>query len=327
MSTDNETRNRLLPYVGYAGIAGATFNADGMSVAEALVAAKLNFRVESVPVVGARETPRGIVHVESDFQKMLVRVDPDGTSTAFPAMGTRYRIIQNVDGYSAIQAMVDKGDAKIIAAAGYGNPVGVKSFIAVQLPDPLLIGDTQDVADLYVIARVHHDGNATRLSIAPRLRSTGAIVETNIRANPQWWALVHSGDVGKKVLEAATSLRKVGKWADSYQRVTSSLLATRVTSEQFKELARKLLPTPALASDRSREEWADRRREMLTLFQSVRGSYGAGTAYAAYTAVIEYADYYAPAKGDPMQSRQKRVITEESAKFKRKAWSLITNMA
>lgn len=81
--------------------------------------------------------------------RTVIRVDEDGTRTGLAVMKTRYRIVQNEEGFAFAQSLVDDFSAKAVAVAAYGKPVGARAFIALRLERAMLINDT-DVHHIYV---------------------------------------------------------------------------------------------------------------------------------------------------------------------------------
>lgn len=317
-----------LPYLTYAEQSGAVFDADGMSVADALQAAHLTYLVKTTSFTAFDPTPNGDKEVpfNPDWMRAIIAVYPDGTRVPFGTCGGRYRELQNVIAFAMLQVLIDNREAKLIAAAPYGTPLGSRAFVAMHLPKPILIGDTDEIIDVYLVGRQCHDGNGGfNISVVPQRRSNGTIVETDMPGHPQTWSIYHSGDLNAKIDEAALSMRKVTEWANGYQKATSRMLATRITKADFEAVARKLLPTPPRASDRSAEDWADRRRTLVGLFESVRGNYGAGTVYAAYSAICDYANLHASGKVDAAQARMMRVINGDT-KLQRRGWQLLQAM-
>lgn len=319
------TAKTLSAFIDYAARQGLVVDDDGMTLYDALVGGGLNYRVETASLLAEQATPRGVETVPMETHRAVLRVNPDGTKVGLSVVQSRYATVQNTDAFAFLQTLIDNREADLVAVSAYGLVPGQQAFVAMHLPEPMLLADSEEVLDVYLVARNSHDGNSKFTVAVVPVRADGSIVETNIPRYPQQWAMTHSGNVANKLNDAITTMRRVEEWQTAYQRVSSRMLSTPLSSNDFARIVRALLPTPAGASDRSADEWAKRRRSMENLFDKApKQNFGAGTVYAGFAAVCSWVDLHAPGKVDAAAARQSRIINGTAAKMKRQAWDMLS---
>lgn len=318
-------RRSLRPFVEHAARAGLVIDSDGMSLADALTRGGLGYRV----VLGARtfaeeDTPLGVVTTPMR-ERSLIRVDLDGTRTGLATVLGRYQVVQNLDAFGFLQALIDDQQANIVAVSAYGEPVGIRAFVAMHTPQPILAADGSDLLDMFLVARNSHDGNSQfTTSIVPVRRADGTIIDTAMARAPQTWKVTHSGDINGKLAEGAKTMARVRAWANEYTKVSSRMLAARITADEFRDVTHQLLPTPAGATDRSADTWAERRATLMGLFRNAPDTnYGGGTVYAAFNAICAYVDHHAPGKVNAVAARHARIVKGDAARLKHRGWQLL----
>lgn len=322
------TGDRLPAFIGIAHITGMVTNDDGMSIHEAVVAAGLDFTVTTHPVQANVATPNGaVVAVPMDGHYATIRRNPDNTRQPLGIVKGRYQPIQNFDAFAFGQHLADEYGANVVAAAEYGKPLGSRTFLSLRLSETLTVAG-KDPHDLYLLLSNSHDGSTgLTAAIVPIRRASMGEVVTSIPHVPQRWTLRHSGDIAGKFEEAVHTMQMVKRWISTYQKISYDLLGTRMNNTEFAAFAERLLPTPRNAGKRSAETWAVRRRTLIDLFEnSPTTGFGRGTRYAAVSAVNEYVDHYAAARGgDPQAIRYARNLGGQSVRFKERAWGLLAH--
>lgn len=327
--------HRLYPFLGYASAAGAVIDLDaihgrseGMDLGDALSRADLDFTAK---VVGVQSRPlpdddgiTGDAEV-MDFpdHRAVIRINADGSKSPLSVMKSRYRVVQYADAFAFGQTLIDDFGASVCAAAAYGRPMGVGGVVVFRLDRALLIND-EDVIELFALLRSSHDGSSNvSAEVIPVHQLTGAVVNTEIPGRPQQWNIRHSGDISAKFADAENTMRMVEEWAVAFRGMTSQMLGRGMTSDEFATFTHRVLPTPRGVGEKSRTDWAERRRALTSLYEtSPNVAFGHGTCYAAYMAYCEYADHFSPARGaDPQHQRNTRVVDGSAAKAKVKAWN------
>lgn len=326
-STPLYAGTRIPAFEGIAHQSGAVVSESGMSVNEAVDIAGLGFTVSTHPVHSSVASNGGAAIVNMPQHRATIRRDVDGSRSGLGIVKGRYTPIQNRDAFAFGQHLVDEFDANVHAAAAYGKPEGVRTFLTLRLRDEIDIAG--DPHDMYVLIRNSHDGSTglTAAIVPIRIASMSEVTVDTGRA-PQQWTLRHSGNIEEKFAEAVHTMEMVRNWISTYTTMTYELLASPMGREKFTAFATWLLRTPRNAGPRAAENWAERRRTLTDLFEHADTcSFGRGTRYAAFCAVNEYVDHFAAARGgDAAATRHARNLNGQAGRFKARAWRLLTSM-
>lgn len=319
--------DRLPSFIGVAhGPTGKVF-AEPVDVVEAIEQSGLDYIVQVTkdPVLAPISVSGGTVNIVMEGYRGVIRLNADGTRGPLGVVKSAYRTCQNGDAFTFAQSLIDDWDANVVAAAAHGNPVGARAYLALLLPDTLMVGG-QDPHDVYVIVENSHDGSsALTARVAPIRRASGAEISAPLAGAPMRYALRHTGDLGAKMRDAAGTMQTVRKWTETYEQTTWALLAERMTRAQFEDFARKVFPTPAGSNENTAARWAERREALTAIFTKTPDqAFGSGTRYAAFTALCEYVDFHAATRGgDPTAIRRARVLEGRAAKTKALAWEVL----
>lgn len=309
-------------FIRWANHHGATFS-QPVSVVDAVLAAKLDFTVAKAELTAT--TPAGQVLTVPD-KVATVRYDPDGTKTVLGVVGNKYAISQNVAAFGWAQGLVDDFDANIIAASSFGNPLGSRAYLALRTDAGFDIDG--DPHDMYVTLHNSHDGSTgLNVSATAVRRDTGTEITVGLNHAAQNWSVRHSGDLDAKAREAADTMRRVRTWVREYEHMSYLLLGARMSDAEFASFAKRFLPTPKNASERSATKWAERRLQLQDLYRtSDHAAFGQGTRMAAFNAACAYVDErHATRGGDADRVRAARGIDGRAANAKRRAWALLTD--
>lgn len=246
--------------------------------------------------------------IEVPNRVATVRTDPrTGRTEYLGYVGRGYTIHQNEEMVEFLEAVADASGAHF-DTAGYTKN-GAKTFVSMKLPEGIKIGG-EDAHDLYLLATNGHDGfNAFQVSVVPiRLACTNQITMA-VRNAKQSWKIRHTTHMAGRIDEARTSLELTFDYIDAFTEDLHRLLDTEFTEAEFDRLTRDLLPDGKTESATAKVQ--ERRDEMMRLFVDAdTNTYGRGTKYAAFNAITEYADWYAPVRGDKDGTRRAARIME-----------------
>ncbi|HEY0637950.1 MAG TPA: DUF932 domain-containing protein [Pseudonocardiaceae bacterium] len=304
---DFASGRRFPAFVGLAKATGGYYaeNDHGMTLDQALRAARLDYTVDFVPLTVPVVGPNGVDMVEFR-QRGTVATWPDGTRRGLGTVGARYQIVQPAQVGELGQAVLSESGANIVAAGAFGDPVGSRSYLAFKLPEGLTVGG-QDPHDLYLTLLNSHDGSSglTGLLAPIRLACTNQTAVTFGRGVANRFTIRHTGDTTGKIGAIRRALRLGFTWSAAWTAAAEQLLSRPLAGADLDAFLRAVLPTPASATTPAAERgWADRRwaiRQVIT--SSATNEFGRGTAYAAYNGVVEYADFLSSTQAtDPTAS-------------------------
>lgn len=138
---------------------------------EAIKFAGLDYEVIKAPLFtqgrgmairdGGEIVPNNIV-IPNNFATL--RTD---TNTALGVVGNDYHIIQNKEAFSFFDSIVDgSGQIRYETAGALGN--GERIFITAKLPEPIRVGNGDDITEKYLFFTTSHDGSgSTTVAFTP----------------------------------------------------------------------------------------------------------------------------------------------------------------
>jgi phage/plasmid-like protein (TIGR03299 family) len=258
-------------------------------------------------------------------QFATVRTNPvTGRPDVLGVVGRGYTPIQNEEHAALLDTLVDESGSHFETAGSLRG--GRQVFITMKLPDTMLIGGV-DPVDLYLIALNSHDGtSAFRLLVSPVrvvCANTQAAAISRARSS---FSIRHTSGARGYIEEARQALRLTFAYAEAFQAEDDALIAQSFTDAQFAEIVTQLWPVDE-KSERSKTIGANRSHALNRLWRrSPTNTVIRGTRWAAYQAITEYTDHYAPVadKRNPDGARAERALTSTSVgQVKTRAFDLL----
>jgi phage/plasmid-like protein (TIGR03299 family) len=301
---------------------------DGFDAAQAMQHAKLggwNVRKEAlqtVPVIDAHGVTPSLP-VPDQFA--TVRTNPvTGTTEVLGVVGAGYTPIQNEAHAILLDSLVSQGGAHFETAGSLRG--GRSVFLSMKLPTTMLIGGI-DPVDLYLVALNSHDGtSAFRLLVSPVrvvCANTQALAISRAQAS---FSIRHTSGAQGNIAQARQALGLTFKYAEAFQAGADRMIAQSITDDQFEEIIGKLWATPS-ESARSRTISENRSLVLKQLLSfSPTNTEIRGSRWAAYQAVTEWTDHFAPIadRRNPELARAERVAGSGTVHaLKTKAFELI----
>jgi phage/plasmid-like protein (TIGR03299 family) len=270
---------------------GQTVDGDGgMTASDAMKAGRLggwNVRKEAMTTASGIVVPNRVA---------TVRTDPDTGETKYLGyVGHSYVIQQNEETFDFLDSIVDQSGAHY-DTAGFMKD-GARVFMTMKMPEGIKIAG-EDAHDLYLLATNGHDGfNAFKIAVVPiRLMCTNQI-SMAFRNARQTWTVRHTVNMAGRLTEARHSLELTFDYMDEFSAQMERLLDQAYTDAEFDKLTKALIPDPKTDAGLLRVK--ERRDDLWHLFtEAETNAFGRGTAYAAFNAATEYADWFAPVRGD-----------------------------
>jgi phage/plasmid-like protein (TIGR03299 family) len=315
---------RLPAFLGLARHTGGTYVEDntGMTVEQGLRAAGLDWTVQvvegvNVPVI----TDTGVTTVNYPDHRGTVRVNKDGSASRLGIVKTKYRAMQNVDAGGYGQAIVDEFGANLVAVGQFGDPMGSKTYMALRLPETMLVAG-QDAHDLYVTVLNDHTGNGgVTALIAPIRLDCLNQTHATFRGAPLRLSLRHTGHMTGKVAQAREVLDLTHKWVPAFQQAADRLLDVAVSDALFEQIIKDVIAEPTGTTKRSLNGYQAKVDGIKAARQSPTNAFARETAYGAYNAFVEWADFASPVNNDHLAtSRFERIMAGGMDPIKDKAF-------
>jgi phage/plasmid-like protein (TIGR03299 family) len=277
--------------------------------------------LQTVPIISAD----GVTTLDVPGQFATVRTNPvTGRPDVLGVVGRGYTPIQNEEHAALLDTLVDESGAHYETAGSLKG--GRQVFITMKLPNTMLIGGV-DPVDLYLIALNSHDGtSAFRLLVSPVrvvCANTQAAAISRARSS---FSIRHTSGARGYIEEARQALGLTFAYAEAFQAEADALIAQSFTDAQFAEIVTRLWPVDE-KSERSKTIAANRSHALNRLWRrSPTNTVIRGTRWAAYQAITEYTDHYAPVadKRNPDGARAERALTSTSVgQVKTRAFDLL----
>jgi len=294
-----------------------------MTAEEALSMAQLDWRVKVSDEPVGVEIGGELLQVENKF--ITYREHPKQGTQALGVVGNRYTPIQNTEAFSFLNHLVDDAGAVFQSAVSLGN--GEKVAIVMKFPETMTFANGTDGIDKYIIATNSHDGSSSfTVAVTPlRLTCTNQIRLAVQKASSKI-ALKHTSGATGKVQQARETLGLVFKYQEAFEQEVEKLLSIKYTDADYKAFVEKLIPEPTGngVTERKVNAVMQTRADLTKLWKAPTQQIVAGTAWAAYNAVAEYADWFKPVRGneDKLIIRAEKSLGGDSS-LKQKAQFLI----
>lgn len=281
---------------------------------------KSNEPVQTIVPVFNSDTETEVIKSKDKF--MTYRYHPK-TKKAQPlgVVGNRYTPVQNTEAFSFLNYIADESGAVFETAGSIDN--GEKVFMTMKLPNTLQIGGVDNV-DLYLMAWNTHNGTSSFQVCATPIRVVCQNTLTcAIESAKSTYSLRHTPKVTGKVQQAREALGLTFKYIEEFEKEAEKLLAQSMSDKQFKDLVEKLFPIDQ-ESERV-TNLADTARGTLNgLWRAPTQVNVANTKWAAYNAIVEYADWAKPVRATNADTtRAIRIVTGAGDTFKNKALALL----
>lgn len=212
-------------------------------------------------------------------------------------VGETYKVIQNEAHAAFLNALVDESGAHFETAGSLAG--GRQVFITMKMPGHMKIGG-QDQVDTYLAAINSHDGSSAFTLLATPVRIVCQnTLNVAYGAATNAFRVRHSIGAEDIMIGAARqALDLTFDYLDAFQADAQRLIETTMTQSTFEQMiaAEYGVPDDAPKTTIGRtEKKLDRMAELFADAQTQEGI--RGTAWAGFNALTEYADHFAPTRG------------------------------
>jgi phage/plasmid-like protein (TIGR03299 family) len=308
----------------------AGYEVTATSAHDAAVQAGLDWQVSLAEVEAIALNNDGVSRLPVPNTLATIRTDNDGGQTVLGTVGSRYKVFQNDEMFSALDALVDSGEARYAAAGALRG--GAQVWMTLALPKEVKIAGDPHAA--YLLARTSHDGSCS-LGITPivnRLFCTNQI--SGIFRKDTKYSLHHTTNAQLKVNDLRQMLDIIYTGIETYESVADKLLNTTVNDDDVANIFKKMWSLPShvesapyfrLSQGEKRQynKALDARGAAMNIYQGATGTQEniKGTAFGAFQAIVEYIDWFSHKS---TAVRAERVVSGSFDRTKSKALELIT---
>lgn len=303
---------------------------EATSAVDAARQAGLDWHVQLADLQALAVNNDGVNTIPVPSRFATVRTNHDGSQSVLGTVGGRYKVLQNGEMFSALDSLVDSGDARYAYAGEQKD--GAQVYMVMELPKDVTIkGDPHKG---YLIARTSHDGSCS-LGISPMVNRLYCMnqIKGIFRGNANY-SLKHTQNAVIKREDIATALQVVYAGINSYVELATHLLDVKLENSEVKNFLRKLYPLPSeventpynMLSTGQKRTYNTANFARDTAFNIYAGATGTqdnikGTAFGAFQAVVEFADHFSHKSAT---TRADRVVSGSVDNIKSKAVALLT---
>lgn len=229
--TDTMISTREVPWMKLGRLVEKPMNA-----AEAAELGGLNFSVQKQPLF-FKSTDDEMKPISD--RVAIVRED---TGQPLGIMAANYTMLQYADAFD----FMDSVGSEYVAAGCLKG--GRQGFMVVKSPIELNVLDGEDPHEAYLILRTSHDGSrAVEASVqALRNRCMNQLGLRSFTAGVEHrWSVKHTSTMQGKMLEAKSSILKLGEYVKEFEHTAEKLAELHVTDTQAIDVLEKVLPNSA----------------------------------------------------------------------------------
>jgi phage/plasmid-like protein (TIGR03299 family) len=281
--------------VDLTGNGQAPWHGIGTVVAEALTAEKalelsgLDWEVKLNPVYDGDMKP-----IDGFFA--TTRSD---NGAVLGIVGKKYRVINNVTGFSMVDTILGDDSAKIHTA---GDLFGGKTvFILAKLPEDVKVaGDT--ISTYFLLTNTHDGSGALKCITTPVRVVCQNTLNFAIGGAKRTFSVRHTTSYEEQLSTARTVLGITRSYYTSFVQLAENLAAQAFTKAAFEDLCKSLLPVPTDEGRGRTTAMAEHEKLMIAYnvdnLDNIRG-----TKLGALNAVADYADHARRLVGVPAVRR------------------------
>lgn len=252
------------------------------------------------------ETESVTRHIPVEKKKAVIKTTPTGETTSIGVVGSKYKVFQNNEIFSALDSLIDSSDARYAAAGEYDG--GAKVWMLMSLPIEMTVAN--DPHSAFLLARTSHDGSSSVIikPVIERLYCMNQINKIYKNTNKYTYQLTHTTNAELSYSDIRNILDLTYSMATEYSEMANNLLQRQVSTEAAIAYFKKVFPLPSKVELTpyemlSKGEKVQRNRALnarkiaMNIYsESETQENIRGTVFGLWQSVVEYADYNARGK-------------------------------
>ena len=272
---------------------GAVLERPPATVAEAIEAAGLGWRVEKEPIAVDRGEDWQLDELRYKKVPGFYATVRQDTREVLGIVGERYHIVQNAEAFAFIDQLLGSSIHFETAGSLHG---GRRVWVLATLPDHVEVGG--DDVRPYVLLMNSHDGSTAVIAATTPIRVVCQnTLNWGLQSARQKFSIRHTEAVKQRVHEARRVLDLSINYYEQFKRVGDGLASQSCTERQLRNVLDELYPngTADSVSSRTRRSRQQTKNRIVELFLhgDTQGN-APGSRWAAVNAIVEYGDWIRP---------------------------------
>jgi phage/plasmid-like protein (TIGR03299 family) len=311
---------------------------EATSAASAATQAGLNWTVRTGELQ-AVSTPLSIdehgvtpaTYIDVPKKQAIIRED---NNSVIGIVGTKYKVVQNMEVFNALDTLVDAGDARYAAAGEFNG--GSNIWMVLELPRGISVANDPHAA--FLLVKTSHDGSSSVIikPIIERLfcanQVNGLISNSKKKYNEYTYRMSHTTNQELSIADIRNITNLTYQAIDDYELTANRLLDIGFSREQAVNFFKKVWALPSTVEDKPYDLLTRGERKQQTIAKDARAKAWSiysesetqenirGTAFGAWHAVVEFADHYATGGPERLAAA---TLSGRNDRVKTKALSLL----
>ena len=274
-------------------------------------------------------------YIDVPKKQAVIRED---NNTVIGVVGTKYKMVQNMDVFNALDTLVDSGDARYTAAGEFNS--GSNIWMLLELPQGISVANDPHAA--FLLVKTSHDGSSSVVikPVIERLfchnQVNGLISNGFARGGKKYndytYRMTHTTNQELSIKDIRNITNLTYTAIQDYELTADVLLQRKMTREQTVNFFKAVWPLPTIVEDKPYDMLTRGERKQQTIAKDARASAWAiysesetqenirGTAFGAWHAVVEHADHYATGGASRLAAA---TLSGRNDKIKTRALSLL----
>jgi phage/plasmid-like protein (TIGR03299 family) len=309
------------------------------SAASAATQAGLNWTVRtgelqavSTPLTIDEHGVTPATYIDVPRKQAIVRED---NNTVIGIVGTKYKVVQNMEVFNALDTLVDAGDARYAAAGEFNG--GSNIWMVLELPRGISVANDPHAA--FLLVKTSHDGSSSVVikPIIERLfcaNQVNGLISNNQKRkyNEYTYRMSHTTNQELSIADIRNITNLTYQAIDDYELTANRLLEIDFSREQAINFFKNVWALPSTVEDKPYDLLTRGERKQQTIAKDARAKAWAiysesetqenirGTAFGAWHAVVEFADHYASGGAERLAAA---TLSGRNDRVKTKALSLL----
>ena len=312
---------------------------EATSAASAATQAGLNWTVRtgelqavSTPLTIDEHGVTPATYIDVPKKQAIVRED---NNTVIGIVGTKYKVVQNMEVFNALDTLVDAGDARYAAAGEFNG--GSNIWMVLELPRGISVANDPHAA--FLLVKTSHDGSSSVVikPIIERLfcaNQVNGLISNNQKRkyNEYTYRMSHTTNQELSIADIRNITNLTYEAIDDYELTANRLLGIDFSREQAVNFFKNVWALPSTIEDKPYDLLTRGERKQQTIAKDARAKAWAiysesetqenirGTAFGAWHAVVEFADHYATGGAERLAAA---TLSGRNDRVKTKALSML----
>jgi phage/plasmid-like protein (TIGR03299 family) len=271
-------------------------------------------------------------HYPVPKRQAVIKLGKENNNEVIGVVGNKYKVVQNMEVFSALDTLIDSGDARFTAAGEYNN--GANIWMVMELPTGVNVANDPHAA--FLLVQSSHDGSCS-VRIRPiieRLFCANQInrLITGKKTNDYTYVMKHTTNSTLSPSEIGNIIRLSYDSIQQYESIANTLITRETSHTQAREYFKRVWALPSTVEGKPYHMLTQGERRQQTIAITARDKAFdiytesptqeniRGTAFGMWQAVVEYADHHASGGSERLAVA---TLSGRSDKIKSKALGLV----